>query len=121
MLDVAPIYRVLRDALCAGVDEPSAWLDRDFGIFADVTKDTPEYGDFIRSRDGEKARLVGLQRSVLSLSAVLDEIYTPSDEDDAKTDNLAEEALSAWCAGMLRTFENGQGATYVDDGAYAES
>jgi len=50
---------------------------------------------------------------------VLDEIYTPSDEDNAKTDDLTEEALSAWCAGMLHTFENGQGATYVDDGAYA--
>ena len=121
VLDVAPIYRSLRDALRAGVDNPSAWLDRDFDIFADVTKHTPEYGNFIRSRDGEKARLVGSQRSAPSFSAVLDEIYTPSDEDNAKTDDLTEEALSAWCAGMLHTFENGQGATYVDDGAYAEA
>ena len=30
VLDLAPVYRALRDALKDGVDDPTAWLDRDF-------------------------------------------------------------------------------------------
>ena len=70
---------------------------------------------------GATARLVGSKDTAPSFSAVLDEIYSPADKDNSKTGDLTKEAISAWCAGMLHTFENGQGATYVDDGAYAES
>ena len=84
VLDLAPVYRALRDALKAGVDDPAAWLDRNYDIFAQQAHDTPEYVAFVASRDGAKAKLVGSTRTAPSFSAVLDEIYAPANEQQRR-------------------------------------
>lgn len=65
VLDMAPVFGALRDALRAGVDNPSAWLDRSFDIFDDLKEDTPEYADFLRDRDG------ALENEISSISVAL--------------------------------------------------
>ena len=52
VLDTAPVFSALRDTLRAGVDDPSAWVERLFDIFDELAEDTPEYADFLRDRDG---------------------------------------------------------------------
>lgn len=65
VLDMAPVFGALRDALRAGVDNPSAWLDRSFDIFDALAEDTPEYADFLRDRDG------ALENEISSISVAL--------------------------------------------------
>jgi hypothetical protein len=68
VLDMAPVFGALRDALRAGVDNPSAWLERSFDIFDDLAEDTPEYADFLRDRDG------ALENEISSISVTLTRI-----------------------------------------------
>ena len=41
-----------------GVDDPAAWLDREFGILAEQTGSTPEYATFLAQRDGARAGML---------------------------------------------------------------
>jgi hypothetical protein len=44
---------------------------------------------------GATARLAGSKDTAPSFSAVLDEIYSPADKINSKTDELTKEAISA--------------------------
>ena len=121
VLDLAPVYRALRDALTAGInDDPGVWLRRDYDVFA-AQRVHVEYTTFLAHRDAARTNTVGTTRTTPSFSAVLDEIYSPTNEDNTKTDELVKSCIVAWLTGMLNTLENGQGSTYVDDGVYSEA
>ena len=46
------------------------------------------------------------------------ELYDPADADNSASTELTKQHLVAFATGMLKTFNNGQGARYVDDGEY---
>ena len=117
-MDMAKVMSKLRDALTAIITDPSIALDESYDPFEELKAEVPAYMDYLKELDGVTAPSVNGETKIHSTRAVRKELYEPTDKDNRKATDLTKEHLVAFATGMLKTFENGQGARYVHDGEY---
>ena len=114
-MDMAKVMSKFRDALDAIIADPSIALDESYDPFEGL--DVPAYAAHLKELDAITARTVD-GTTIHSTRAVRKEIYSPSDASNIAATDLTKQHLVAFATGMLKTFDNGQGARYVDDGEY---
>ena len=113
------VLELTRRALNAISDKPELMLDAEYDPFASLGSTVPAYADYRRKLAAATALAVDGKTRVMSISAVRDEVYSPTDATNIAATEKTLGHVKAFAAGMLNTMMNGQAARYVDGGEYS--